>query len=206
VHVLIELGTGSADNRLFVIGSMSMSIHDSATDYGMVSRLNHWIGALFVLLLLGIGLYFGDMPRGAEKRFWQTLHIAVGTVAIVFLLFRVFWRLRSTSPLALPQRPALQLFANIVHALLLIGIVIMVVTGPLSIWSVGRPFGIFDLVQIPSPFPLFKAWHEPLEQIHGWTSKVMLGLIGLHLLGVVKHQLIDRDNILARMTGRAREP
>jgi len=32
----------------------------------------------------------------------------------------------------------------------------------------------------------------------------MIWLIGLHLLGVVKHQFIDRDGILARMTGRGR--
>jgi cytochrome b561 len=31
---------------------------------------------------------------------------------------------------------------------------------------------------------------------------VLLYLIGLHLLGVIKHQFIRRDNILARMTGR----
>jgi cytochrome b561 len=31
----------------------------------------------------------------------------------------------------------------------------------------------------------------------------MLYLIGLHLLGVIKHQFIDRDNILRRMLGRA---
>jgi cytochrome b561 len=30
----------------------------------------------------------------------------------------------------------------------------------------------------------------------------MIWLIGLHLVGVIKHQFIDRDNILARMTGR----
>jgi cytochrome b561 len=181
-----------------------MSIQDSPTTYGAVSRMNHWIGALFVLLLLGIGLYFGDMPRGPEKIFWRSLHMAVGTIAIAFLLFRVGWRLRSTSPLALPQKPALALFSRVVHVLLLAGILVMVISGPLIQWSAGRPFGIFELLQIPSPLPKSEVWHLRLEGIHGWTANALIVLISVHLLGVVKHQFIDRDNILARMSGRGK--
>jgi cytochrome b561 len=182
-----------------------MAISDTPTNYGSVSRLNHWIGALLVLLLLGIGLYFEGLPRGDARRFWRGLHIAFGTMAALFLLFRVFWRMRSTSPLALPQAPALKRFSKLVHWLLLAAIVVMAVTGPLSIWSAGRPLAVFDLVSIPSPFGPFKSWHGPMEEIHGFTANALIFLIGLHLLGVLKHQFIDRDNIVARMTGRARE-
>jgi cytochrome b561 len=181
-----------------------MSTRDTRTHYGSVSRVNHWVGALLVLVLLAIGLYFDDMPRGDARRFWRGLHIAIGTMASLFLLWRVFWRMRSTSPLALPQNSALQLFSKIVHWLLLVGITVLAVTGPLSIWSTGRALPIFDLASIPSPFPAFKALHEPLEEIHGFTADAMIWLIGLHLLGVVKHQFVDRDGILARMTGRGR--
>jgi cytochrome b561 len=44
-----------------------------------------------------------------------------------------------------------------------------------------------------------------MEEIHGFTANALIALIGLHLLGVIKHQFVNRDNILARMTGRARE-
>ena len=182
-----------------------MTMRDSPASYGAVSRLNHWIGALFVLLMLGIGLYFGALPRGEEKRFWRGLHVAFGTIAILLLLFRVFWSMRSSAPPALPQKPVLQLLAKTVHRLLLLGIVILVLTGPLSMWSGGRSFGIFDLLQIPSPFPPFKSYKDLLEQIHSVVAYAMMGLIGLHLLGVLKHQFIDRDNILSRKTGRSRK-
>jgi cytochrome b561 len=183
-----------------------MTIRDTSAAYGPVSRLNHWIGALFVLLLLGIGLYFSDMPRGLEKTFWRSLHIAFGTIAIPFLLFRVWWRIRSASPAELPQAPALRRLSRVVHVLLLAGIVVMVVSGPLIQWTGGRPFGIFEWVKIPSPLPKSELWHDRLEVLHGWTAWVLLGLIGLHLLGVIKHQFISRDNIIARMTGSAAGP
>lgn len=179
-----------------------MTTRDTPTAYGAVSRLNHWIGALFVILLLGIGLYFSDLPRGLEKTYWRTLHIAIGTIAIPFLLFRVFWRMRATSPLPPPQAPALQRLSNIVHALLLAGIVTMVVTGPLIQWFGGRAFGIFDVVQFASPLAKSELWHKRMEDIHGFVAWAIIWLLGLHLLGVIKHQFIDRDRLLARMTGR----
>jgi cytochrome b561 len=180
-----------------------MSTQDSRNSYGSVSRFNHWLGALFVIALLGIGLYFEDMPRGDARKFWRGLHVAVGTVATLFLLFRVYWRARSTSPLALPQKPVLHMFSKVVHLALLVGIAVLAITGPLSIWSTGRPIAIFDVASIPSPFPAFRSLHEPLEDIHAFAADAMLYLIGLHLLGVIKHQFIDRDNILKRMLGRA---
>jgi cytochrome b561 len=169
-----------------------------------VSRFNHWLGALLVLALLGIGLYFEDLPKGDARKFWRGLHVSIGALAALFFLFRVWWRVRSTSPLALPQKPALQLFSRIVHVLLLVAIVTLAISGPLTIWSTGRAIPVFSLLSIPSPFPAFRALHEPLEEIHGFAANAMIYLVGLHLLGVVKHQLLDRDNILARMAGRGK--
>ncbi|MES2149670.1 MAG: cytochrome b [Pseudomonadota bacterium] len=179
-----------------------MSFQDSPSAYGSVSRLNHWIGALFVLLLLAIGLYFDELPKGDERSFVRKLHIAVGTIGIVFLLFRVFWRLRSPSPLPVPQKPAMMLLARAVHGLLLTGIVLLAISGPLIQWSGGRPFGVFNLLLIPSPFPPFESWKDGLEEFHAFVADGMLVLIGLHVLGVLKHQFIDRDKLLSRMTGR----
>jgi cytochrome b561 len=179
-----------------------MAWNDSGTTYGAISRLNHWIGALLLLLLLAIGLLFEDLPRGPELSALKALHIAFGTIAIPFLVFRVFWRLRAGTPQPLPQPRALMLLSKAVHIGLLLCIVVLVVTGPLSIWAIGRPFGIAGVLQIPSPLPLFKAWHEPLEHLHGWAADGVIALVILHLLGVVKHQFIDRDALLARMTGR----
>jgi cytochrome b561 len=181
-----------------------MTTRDTPAAYGAVSRLNHWTGALLVIVLVGIGLYFSDMPRGAEKTFWRSLHIAIGTVAIPFLLFRVFWRARSKSPAPVPQAPALQRLSHIVHVLLLAAIVTMIVTGPLIQWFGGRPFGIFDVVKFASPLAKSELWHQRMEDLHGWTAWTIIWLLGLHLLGVIKHQFIDRDNLLARMTGRGR--
>jgi cytochrome b561 len=179
-----------------------MTTRDTPTTYGAISRFNHWTGALFVLVLLGIGLYFDDMPRGPEKNWWLALHIAIGTVAMPFLLFRVFWPVHSTSPQPMPQAPALQLLAGLVHTLLLIAIVVMLVSGPLIQWFDGRPFGILDMVMFPSPLAKSELWHDRMEELHELAAWTIIYLFALHLLGVIKHQFLDHVNILGRMTGR----
>lgn len=196
----MQIHTPTIRNRIERDAAMAMQ--DNTNTYGKISRLNHWLGALLVLALLGIGLYFEDMPKGDTKRFWIQLHLAIGTVALLVLGFRIVWRMLSSSPRALPQAVALHALSTAVHWLLLIGIALLIVTGPLSVWSVGRPFGIYDWLTFPSPFPEFRAQHKPLENIHGLIAKIMLPLIGLHLAGVLKHVVIDRDGSLRRMLGR----
>ena len=198
----MKIHTASIRNRIERVAAMAMQ--DATNHYGKISRINHWLGALLVLALLGIGLYFEDMPKGDTKRFWIQLHLAIGTVALLVLAFRIVWRMLSTSPRALPQHAALQTLSKTVHWLLLIGMAILIVTGPLSLWSIGRPFGIYDWLSFPSPFAEFRALHKPLENIHGLISKIMLLLIGLHVAGVLKHVIIDRDGTLRRMLGRPR--
>lgn len=180
-----------------------MPTRDTPTSYGSISRFNHWLGALLVLVLLAIGLYFEDMPRGDVKKFWRGLHIAIGAFASLFFLWRVYWRMRSASPRELPQARPLQLVSKTVHVLLLTGIAVLALTGPLSIWATGRGIPVMGWFSIPSPFPEFRSLHRPLEEIHSYVADAMLYLISLHLLGVIKHQFIDRDHILKRMLGRA---
>lgn len=180
-----------------------MPAQDSPNSYGSVSRFNHWLGAALIITLLAIGLYMDDLPRGDARRFWRQLHVAIGVFAALFLLWRVYWRARSTSPLALQQPAALQLFSRLVHVLLLADIVVLAVTGPASIWVTGRAIPVMGWFGVPSPLPVMRELHEPLEDIHAFAANAMLYLIGLHLLGVVKHQFIDRDHIFKRMAGRA---
>ena len=96
-----------------------MNLQDTPARYGAVSVFNHWLGAALIVALLAIGLYFEDMPRGEEKLYWLRLHIALGTLALLPLAFRVYWRARSASPAPLPQPPVLQKASRVLHIALL---------------------------------------------------------------------------------------
>ena len=68
----------------------------------------------------------------------------------------------------------------------------------------GRPINIYGLFTIP-PIMDIEGIRPIGRQIHGLVAYTFLGLIGLHLLGALKHLLIDRDATVQRMLG-ARRP
>jgi cytochrome b561 len=179
-----------------------MSLYDNKDSYGAISRLNHWLGAAAILALLGIGLYFHEMPRGEERLYWLRLHVALGVLASAPLVFRVGWRFASRSPAALSQAPWQQWATHAVHSLLLAGIVALLVTGPLMVWSAGRPIAVFGWFAIPSPLGDAPALHEALETVHAVVSRLLIVAIGVHVLGALKHALFDRGSLGGRMFGR----
>lgn len=181
-------------------GNGSLQCNDTADSYGVVSRFNHWLGAALVLTLLGVGLYFEDMPKGPDKLFWLKLHISIGALAFPLLAFRVEWRLGSTSPRPFPQPATLQYLTHAVHAVLLLGIATLIVSGPLAVWTGGRPIEVFGWFALPSPTGEMHDLHELLETGHVVTAKVVLIAIILHVVGAAKHMMLDRKG-LRRMVG-----
>ncbi len=175
---------------------------DRANSYGTISRFNHWFGAILIIALLAIGLYFEDMPRGAEKLFWVKLHIGLGALAFFILVFRVTWRLanRTTSPLAQPV--AMQRLALAMHLLLLAGIGVLILSGPLGVWSGGHALDVFGWFSIPSPTGRIESLHKGLEIAHKLSAKIVLIAIILHVLAAAKHLLFERDRLRGRMIGR----
>ena len=176
-----------------------MSLKDSSHAYGKISRFNHWIGGLIVISMLAVGLYFNDMPRGDEKSYWMGLHVAVGGLVFLFLWFRVFWRIFSQSPAAVEQEKVFITLTKLVHWVLLLSVLIMAVSGPMVVWTRGSGINVFDWFTIPSPIGKMPELHEWMETIHAIAAKVLLVSIIIHVLAVLKHQFLNKDQVLSRM-------
>lgn len=178
-----------------------MQLHDTIKAYGLISRLNHWLGALLVIVLLGLGLYFHEMPKGEELTYWRGIHIGLGTLGLLFLLFRIVWRglNRHTQPAL--QVPSLQKASHITHLVLSLSLLLMLITGPLIIWSVGRPINVFDWFQIASPLAKNVEFHHLLEDIHKIASRVLLVVLIVHVVATLKHAILTPEVIRGRMFG-----
>ena len=179
-----------------------MNLHDTPARYGAVSVFNHWLGAALIVALLAIGLHFEDMPRGEEKLYWLRLHVSLGALALLPLAFRVFWRARSTSPVPLPQPPAQQKLARVLHIALLAAVVILLVSGPLIVWSGGRAIDVFGWFAFSVPLGEMPWQHKALEAVHAIAARMLLFVLAVHIFAALKHALLDRDGTLWRMLGR----
>ncbi|WP_426114239.1 cytochrome b [Massilia sp. PWRC2] len=174
-----------------------MRLRDSAHAYGAVSRINHWLGALLILAMLAIGLVFIDLPTGSARTFWRTLHIAIGTSLLPLVALRIGWRLLSRTP------TPLMALARTAHLLLMVTLAAMLVSGVLMQWFGGRPIGVFDLIRFASPLAASPLWQERMEQLHGVLAWCLIGLIALHVLGLLVHSATVGRAFWARMAGRA---
>lgn len=180
--------------------TQSMALYDTRDSYGTISRINHWLGAAFIIGLLWLGLYFHEMPTGDERLYWLRLHVALAALSFLLLAFRVVWRFAVRSPDAVSQPRVTTRVTRATHGLLLFSIVFLLVTGPLMVWTLGRPIAVFDWFAIPSPLGKLPVLHEALEGVHAVVSRVLLVLIVLHVLGALKHMLVDRNGA-GRMIG-----
>lgn len=166
--------------------------HDTTTGYSGLSILVHWIGAVCVIALF----VTHEAERGSPQAFF---HAGIGAVIGFFLLWRVYRRICRGFAEETNQHFLLNLLSKTVHWGLLAMIVVVVVTGYLLPWSRGAALDIAGLYAIPSPFSGSRGFHEFIEEAHDISGHLFIPLIGLHLLGVIKHLVIDRDGVLMRM-------
>lgn len=180
-----------------------MQITNSERSYGLLSIGLHWLGAIGVILLLVIGLQAdwageaGDRARRAELMAW---HISVGVTFAAVLLARVVSHYGQKQPTPVPQPRAMVFVSKGVQHMMLLAVVLLVISGPMAVWSAGRALNVWDAFSIPGPFAeRNEAVHETAETIHAIGRYMLYVLIPLHILGALKQALIDKSDSLKRM-------
>lgn len=171
--------------------------------YGWLSIILHWLAAIAIIAMFVTG-FRADMAGDAGDRELRAAmmgaHISLGASVALLLLARVFASYAQPRPAAPDQAPPFKLLAIGAHQLLLLAILIQVISGPLAVWSGGRAINVFDLFSIPTPFAeRNEGVHELAEIMHAIGRWALFVLISVHVLGALKHALIDRDGIMRRM-------
>ncbi len=173
----------------------------SASRYSRGAIAFHWTIAALILANITIGLLHEDMAR-ETRRFWMGQHFAIGLAVLVLSVGRVGWRLAYKPPAPLMTQAAWErVLARAVHVIFYLLIIALPVLGWLAV-STGRAesisfFGLFEMPVLP--VARSDGAHSTLETVHGLLGKIMLGLIVLHVIGALKHHILDRDLTLARM-------
>lgn len=177
-----------------------MSLTNTKAAYGWMAIALHWISAIGVVTLYLLGEQMEEAPDRAAKIAAQGVHVSVGVLLFTFLLARLLWSASQPAPAPIERNRWLRIAARAVQGVFLLMIAVLIVTGPLAVWSTTRPLAVFDLFVIPSPFPARIDWlHELAEEVHGAATKLFWPLIVLHVGGALKHLVLDRDGTLQRM-------
>jgi len=175
---------------------------DTRKTFGLVTIALHWLGALAVAYLW----FTGPDDHGRAANASAANHIAMGAGLGLFLLARIAWRLASISPEPLSENSLLNTVAIWVKALLLLDIIVILGTGVLAVWFSGQAISAFGSIPLPSLFSANPGLAGPMRGLHSLSTNLILpALVGLHVLGAVKHLVIDRDGTFGRMIWPARQ-
>ena len=180
-----------------------MTTSTALQPYGWTTIVLHWLSvfALVVSFLTGEALEdSGDDGRAAVL----ADHLLWASILAVPLLARIGWRMREGFLRTADQRPMLHLVSRVVMIGLLLSIGGAVITGFLLPWSLGNPLEIGSLA-IGSPLPPSPALHGLMETLHGVFAHLWLPLLALHVLGALKHFLLDGDQVFLGMLISNRE-
>lgn len=172
---------------------------DSENGYGRISILLHWLAAITMIALFVLGQAAED-ASDSDRKALLGLHISIAISMYLILVGRIGWRLFNGRPRVLIQQSKpLMLLAYWIPIILLAGLALMLLSGPIMVWSKGYPINIFELISLPSPLGKIENLHEVMEVLHKVGAKLLFFAFALHMLGVLKHLIIDRDNTLKRM-------
>ena len=178
-----------------------MQIKNDKRGWGLLSIALHWLVALTVFGLFGLGLWMTGLDYyHAWYQQGPDLHRSIGAVLFAVLLVRVAWRAANSNPETLPNHRRWEVgLAHTVHLLLYLLLFALVTSGYLISTADGRAIEVFGSLQIPA-YPLGIENQEDIAgAVHWYLALTLMTLVGLHAAGAVKHHFIDRDETLKRM-------
>ncbi len=161
----------------------------------------HWLVAVLVFILIGLGIYMVDIPRATpERAFFYNLHKSIGLTTGIIVLIRFWWRRKNPPPELPAFMPAWQVTASkISHALLYTCLIMMPIAGFSA--SQFTKYGVtyFGLFKIPPMGSENKVIYDLLQGVHENTAYVLMVLVIVHILAALQHALIKKDGIFQRM-------
>ena len=176
-----------------------MKLLNTKKTYGLVARFLHWTIALLVIGLFVSGLWMRSLDYTHPwYRAAPDLHTSFGLVFIAFLVFRISWRSVNMKPTPLGRARVEHALSAVVHAFLYAMMIAMAITGYLYASADGKAPGFFGLVHFPVIL-YSKTVADRSGDLHEWFAYVIIGFVVLHLVGALKHHIIDRDDTLRRM-------
>ena len=185
------------------------AIRPPRSRYSSVAMSLHWLIAALMIGNIGLAWYFNTLKGPAEVAPLM-LHKSIGITVMLLTLVRIAWRFVGAPP-KLPDtmKPWELWIAKASHASfygLMLGL-------PLTGWAMVsasplikvHPTVLYGLLHWPAlPFPGLNSdqlhgARKAFQATHGLLAKLAYLLITLHVGAALKHQFLDRDDVMARM-------
>lgn len=190
--------------------------------YSKIAVILHWLIAIGMFAMLGLGWFMSELPKEAPKQssydflnlglytwelakeasprtFYFGLHKSIGITLLGLIVIRLLWRLTHKAPAMLSSYKHWERkLANGVHHTLYLLMFALPISGVLQ--AMASKYGVkwFEITILPgldNP-AMRKVFHE----VHEITVTLIVLVLILHIVGALKHKLIDKDDTMKRMS------
>jgi cytochrome b561 len=178
-----------------------MRFRNSATGYGAVSVLLHWLTVVLVAVAWSLGTFGDALPRGGARAAGLFVHISGGLLILALLGLRLAWRWYDPPPPPAATRFGawLDVAARLTHFALYGLLVATPAIGIVLQFARGDALPIFGIAEIASPWVKDRALAGSLKEVHEVLANVLMIVAGLHAAAALIHHWVLRDRTLARM-------
>lgn len=169
--------------------------------YPYALRMLHWLMAAILLGLIAVGWYMAELPKEDPSKFmFYGWHKSFGVLALLLIVLRIAIRLRSSVP---PLPEALGAMVNRLshagHKLLYLLMALVPLSGYTLSVAGGHEVKMFG-IPIPALLPKNEELGELAEELHELLPYLLLAVIVVHVAGVVWHRVVDKQNLLPRIS------
>lgn len=168
--------------------------------YSLMMRINHWIVGLMLLSVAFVGMYMADLPADDPTKYgYYPLHKSFGLLVLLLVIYRVIVRLASSVPPLPKQMKASEvLLAKLVVFAMYFVMFAIPLSGYLMSTLSGREVHFFGLL-VPSLFAVNPQMAGLFHSMHGFLGEALLILVGLHVVGWLKHLIFEKLNLINRI-------
>jgi cytochrome b561 len=184
---------------------MSNRTEQPQDEWDVVSRLLHWLSAVWIFALIGVGLVMVNMIQASGPKFeLYQFHKNYGFLFGLLLITRILWKLFAQRPKTLGT--GLMSFVSGANQLLMLFLLVLLIASG---------YAIASLSIIPIPINIF-GWNVPallmpdmgMEQrataAHHYVAFGLITLVVIHSGSALFHHFILKDKTLTRMLIRKR--
>jgi cytochrome b561 len=162
----------------------------------------HWVLALALFGTFALGVYMHELPMSPWRLKLYSWHKWAGITILVLSFVRLAWRMTHRPPADLPMLTWQRRAAHAAH----LALYALFFAVPLAGWAyssaAGFPVVWFGVLPLPDFVPVNRELAELLKDLHEVLALAMASIVLVHVAGAIKHQFIDRDGLLQRMSLR----
>ena len=174
-----------------------MHFTNTVSEYGFISKALHWLSALILIIQIPLGFYLVDLDFGEERITFENVHVILGLIIFYLVIIRLINNTLNPTPKLNPSIFIGQKYiAKLNHILLYAAILSITVSGILKKLFNGETLVIFfKEIEIKDNFELADQFYN----IHIYSNYLIIALISVHVLAVITHKLLFKENLIKKI-------